>query len=121
VGILEHDPEKKPAPGLDPGWDPVFRTDHAQWNSGQEALMSMIARAVTKEDELAESAFRIAWDYLLGTGYEDCIGHQVAVVSYVNDAIERGVRHKLIIANRAINAFEKAKAEYVSPPAVASA
>lgn len=74
--------------------------------------MSMIARAAAKEEELAESAFRIAWDYLLRTGYEDSIGHKVAVVSYINDAIERGVRHKLIIANRAINAFETAKAEF---------
>ena len=77
--------------------------------------MNIIARAASKEDELAETAFRIAWDYLLGTGYEDCIGHQVAVVSYINDAIERGVRHKLIIANRAISAFEKAKAEFSMP------
>jgi hypothetical protein len=77
--------------------------------------MNTIARAASKEDELAESAFRIAWDYLLGSGYEDCIGHQVAVVSYINDLIERGVRHKLIIANRAINAFEKAKAEFSMP------
>ena len=73
--------------------------------------MSVIARAAAKEEELAESAFRIAWDYLLGTGYEDCIGHKVAVAGYVNDAIEHGVRHKLIIANRAITAFETAKAE----------
>ena len=79
--------------------------------------MNIVAAVAAKEDELAESAFRIAWDYLLGTGYEDCIGHQVAVVSYVNDAIERGVRHKLIIANRAINAFQKAKADFVPAPA----
>jgi hypothetical protein len=26
---LEHDPEKA-CPGLDPGWKPVFRKDHAQ-------------------------------------------------------------------------------------------
>jgi hypothetical protein len=76
--------------------------------------MNFVARAASKEDELAEQAFRIAWDYLLGTGYEDCIGHQVAVVSYINDAIERGVRHKLIIANRAISAFERAKAEFAA-------
>jgi hypothetical protein len=76
--------------------------------------MNIVARAASKEDELAESAFRIAWDYLLGTGYDDCIGHQVAVVSYINDAIERGARHKLIIANRAICAFERAKAEFAA-------
>jgi hypothetical protein len=76
--------------------------------------MNIVARAASKEDELAESAFRIAWDYLLGTGYEDSIGHQVAVVSYINDAIEHGVRHKLIIANRAISAFERAKAEFAA-------
>ena len=83
--------------------------------------MNFVARAASVEDELAEQAFRIAWDYLLGTGHEDCIGHQVAVVSYINDAIERGVRHKLIIANRAIGAFEKAKAEYASKRAGAVA
>jgi hypothetical protein len=76
--------------------------------------MNIIARAASAEDELADSAFRIAWDYLLGSGYEDCIGHQVAVVSYINDAIERGVRHKLVIANRAITAFERAKAEFAA-------
>jgi hypothetical protein len=74
--------------------------------------MSMTAHAAAKDGELAESAFRIAWDYLLGTGYEDSIGHKVAVVGYINEAIERGVHHKLIIANRAINAFETAKAEF---------
>jgi hypothetical protein len=73
--------------------------------------MNILAGAVANEDELAESAFRIAWDYLLGTGYEDSAGHQVAVVGYINDAIDRGVRHKLIIANRAITDFQRAKAE----------
>jgi hypothetical protein len=29
---LEHDPEKA-CPGLDPGWVPVFRKDHAQTKS----------------------------------------------------------------------------------------
>jgi hypothetical protein len=29
LGRLEHDPEKA-CPGLDPGWKPVFRKDHAQ-------------------------------------------------------------------------------------------
>jgi hypothetical protein len=29
---LEHDPEKA-CPGLDPGWNPVFRKDHAQTKS----------------------------------------------------------------------------------------
>ena len=83
--------------------------------------MNIVARAAAREDELAEAAFRIAWDYLLGTGYEDCIGHQVAVVSYINDGIDRGIRHKLIIANRAITAFEKAKAEFTPPPVQSSA
>lgn len=83
--------------------------------------MNIVARAASKEDELAEIAFRIAWDYLLGSGYEDCIGHQVAVVGYINDSIDRGVRHKLIIANRAIAAFERAKAEFIPPPVQKSA
>lgn len=83
--------------------------------------MTIIARVASREDELAETAYKIAWDYLLGTGHEDCIGHQVAVVSYINDAIERGIRHKLIIANRAISAFEKARAEYASPSEGATA
>ena len=83
--------------------------------------MNVIVRAAALEDELAEQAFRIAWDYLCGTGYEDCIGHKVAVVSYVNDAIERGVRHKLIIANRAINSFQRAKAEFAGGPGQAPA
>ena len=83
--------------------------------------MNVTARAAATEDDLAGSAFNIAWDYLLGTGYEDCIGHKVAVASYVNDAIERGVRHKLIIANRAITAFETAKAEVAQMLAKTSA
>ena len=77
-------------------------------------MMNILAGVAAGEDELAESAFRIAWDYLLGTGYEDSAGHQVAVVGYINDAIDRGVRHKLIIANRAITDFQRAKADFAA-------
>lgn len=66
----------------------------------------------SKEDLVAERAFQIAWDYLLRCGYEDCVPHQVAVVGYINEQIDRGVTHKLILANKAISAFEKAKAEF---------
>ncbi len=68
----------------------------------------------SQEDLAAESAFKIAWDYLLCSGYEDCVPHQVAVVGYINEQIDRGVKHKLILANKAIAAFEKAKAEFAS-------
>lgn len=66
----------------------------------------------SQEDLVAESAFKIAWDYLVCSGYEDCVPHQVAVVGYINEQIDRGVKHKLILANKAIAAFEKAKAEF---------
>lgn len=66
----------------------------------------------SREDLVAEQAFRIAWDYLVRCGYEDCVPHQVAVVGYINEQIDRGVRHKLALANKAISAFEKAKAEF---------
>jgi hypothetical protein len=48
------------------------------------------------------------------SGYEDCVPHQVAVVGYINEQIDRGVRHKLVLANKAIAAFEKVKAEFAS-------
>ena len=63
---------------------------------------------------MAEQAFRIAWDYLVSSGYEDCVPHQVAVVGFINEQIDRGVQHKLVLANKAISAFEKAKAEFTS-------
>lgn len=68
----------------------------------------------SQEDLAAESAFRIAWEYLVCSGYEDCVPHQVAVVGYINEQIDRGVKHKLILANKAIAAFERAKAEFAS-------
>jgi hypothetical protein len=66
----------------------------------------------SREDLAAEQAFKIAWEYLIRCGYEDCVPHQVAVVGYINEQIERGVRHQLVLANKAITAFEKAKAEF---------
>lgn len=68
----------------------------------------------SQEELVAEQAFRIAWDYLVGSGYEDCVPHQVAVVGYINEQLERGVTHKLVLANKAIIAFERAKAEFAS-------
>lgn len=73
--------------------------------------MIYAAYVPSQEDLAAESAFRIAWDYLVGSGYEDCVPHQAAVVGYINEQIERGVTHKLILANKAIAAFERARAE----------
>ena len=83
--------------------------------------MIYAAYTPSQEDLVAEQAFRIAWDYLLRCGYEDCVPHQVAVVGYVNEQIDRGVRHKLVLANKAIAAFEKAKAEFASQACGASA
>lgn len=74
--------------------------------------MIYAAYVVSEDDQLAEAAFRIAWPYLVGTGYEDCISHQVAVTSYINDLMERGMRNKLLIANRAIALFAVAKAQF---------
>jgi hypothetical protein len=62
-----------------------------------------------REDLVAEQAFRIAWEYLVRCGYEDCVPHQVAVVGYINEQIEHGVRHKLVLANKAITAFQAAR------------
>jgi hypothetical protein len=79
--------------------------------------MIYAAYVPSREDLVAEQAFRIAWDYLVCSGYEDCVPHQVAVVGYINEQIDRGVRHKLILANRAIAAFAKAKAEFAGQAA----
>lgn len=74
--------------------------------------MIYAAYIVSEDDKLAEAAFDIAWPYLVGTGYEDCISHQVAVTSYINDLMERGVRNRMLIANRAIDLFMAAKAQF---------
>lgn len=74
--------------------------------------MIYAAYIVSEDDKLAEAAFDIAWPYLVGTGFEDCVSHQVAVTSYINDLMERGVRNRMVIANRAINLFTAAKAQF---------
>jgi hypothetical protein len=40
---------KKPAPGLDPGWEPVFRKDHARLKSW-DAIVSTKAIALQGRD-----------------------------------------------------------------------
>ena len=74
--------------------------------------MIYAAYIASDDDKLAEAAFDIAWPYLIGTGYEDCVSHQVAVTSYINDIMERGVRNRMVIANRAIDRFVSAKAQF---------
>ena len=73
--------------------------------------MIYAAHIPSQDSSVVEQAYEIAWAYLVRRGYEDCMPHKVAVVGHLNEAIERGANHKLVLANRAIVAFEKAKAE----------
>lgn len=79
--------------------------------------MIYAAYIVSEDDKLADAAFDIAWPYLVGSGYEDCVSHQVAVTSYINHLLECGVRNRLVIANRAIAMFVAAKARFSASPA----
>jgi len=62
--------------------------------------------------QVLENSFRIAWDYLEATGELD---EPAPAAAFLLDSIEammrRGERRKLLIANRAIDAYKRSLAE----------
>jgi hypothetical protein len=61
---------------------------------------------------LVETSFRIAWDYLQGTGELD--GYDAAarlLLGTIEYTIRQGERRQLLIANNAISAYQRARAE----------
>jgi hypothetical protein len=63
---------------------------------------------------LMENSIQIAWDYLEGTGE---LGDPEVAARFLTDAVEilirRGETRKLMLANRAIDAYMRFKAERV--------
>jgi len=63
---------------------------------------------------LMENSIQIAWDYLEGT---DELGDPEVAARFLTDAVEilirRGETRKLMLANRAIDAYVRFKAERV--------
>jgi hypothetical protein len=61
---------------------------------------------------LMENSIQIAWDYLEGT---DELGDPEVAARFLTDAVEilikRGETRKLMLANRAIDAYKRFKAE----------
>jgi len=59
-----------------------------------------------------ENSFRIAWDYLEATGE---LGDPAATADHLLDTIEamvrRGERRQLLLANKAIAAYQRLRAE----------
>jgi hypothetical protein len=63
-----------------------------------------------------EDSFRIAWDYLEATGE---LGHPDTAANHLLDTIEtmvrRGERRRLLLANAAIAAYQRYRAEQGLP------
>lgn len=63
--------------------------------------------------QLLENSFRIAWDYLGATGQ---IADPQSTATFLLDTIEammrRGERRKLLLANKAIDAYKRRQAEH---------
>ena len=62
--------------------------------------------------QLIENSFRIAWDYLEGTGE---LVHRDTAAGQLLDTIEimirRGERRRLLLSNKAIDSYKRFKAE----------
>jgi hypothetical protein len=71
---------------------------------------------------LIESSVEIAWDYLTRTGE---LGDAMVAGRFLSDTIElmvrRGERRQLMLANKAIAAYQKFRRQPVAPPVLASA
>jgi hypothetical protein len=71
---------------------------------------------------LIESSVEIAWDYLTRTGE---LGDPIKAGRFLSDAIElmvrRGERRRLMLANKAIAAYQQFRRQQFEPPVLASA
>jgi len=71
---------------------------------------------------LIDSSIEIAWDYLNRTGE---LGDPIAAGRFLNDTIElmvrRGERRRLMLANKAITAYQQCRRQRLKPPVLASA
>ena len=62
--------------------------------------------------QLVEASFRIAWDYLAGVGeLEDYDIAARLLLDTIENMIRQGERRRLLIANKAIGAYQRARAE----------
>ena len=71
---------------------------------------------------LIESSIEIAWDYLNRTGE---LGDPLVASRFLSDTIElmvrRGERRRLMLANKAIAAYQQFRRRQSEPPVLASA
>jgi hypothetical protein len=71
---------------------------------------------------LIENSVEIAWDYLARTGE---LGDAMEAGRFLSDAIElmvrRGERRQLMLANKAIAAYQQFRRQPSEPPVLASA
>jgi hypothetical protein len=71
---------------------------------------------------LIESSIEIAWDYLARTGE---LGDAMVAGRFLSDTIElmvrRGERRRLMLANKAIAAYQQFRRQPSVPPVLASA
>jgi hypothetical protein len=64
------------------------------------------------KSQLVETSFRIAWDYLEGAGeLEDYHMAARLLLDVIETMIMQGERRRLLIANKAISAYQRARAE----------
>ena len=71
---------------------------------------------------LIESSIEIAWDYLCRTGE---LGDPIVASRFLGDTIDsmvhRGERRRLMLANKAIAAYQQFRRQQCTPPELASA
>jgi hypothetical protein len=61
--------------------------------------------------QLVETSFRIAWDYLEGTGELDDYNMTATVLlDTIEVLIQQGERRRLLLANKAISAYQRFRA-----------
>jgi hypothetical protein len=61
--------------------------------------------------QLVETSFRIAWDHLEGTGELDDYGMTATVLrDTIEVLIKQGERRRLLLANKAIGAYQRFRA-----------
>lgn len=61
--------------------------------------------------QLVETSFRIAWDYIEGTGeLEDHDMTARLLLDTIETMIRQGERRRLLLANKAISAYQRARA-----------
>jgi hypothetical protein len=62
--------------------------------------------------QLVETSFRIAWDYLEATGELEAYDMAARLLlDTIETMIRQGERRRLLIANKAISAYQRARAE----------